>query len=348
MALKKIVREELRVERPVWRFKPGLQLKDHLVQRSVLDASGQAMTVHEFIGSDNFAAAFYERQRYEVDSGRDEEPLIYTSFYSITEDATLPANVPVNRLGPAGVVFEKVEEGGEVKFASVGQSNFSVPIYQYAFGLQYTKRLVLFNELWSLPEVERQAGTALNALLNNIHIAPILMQTYGANNQTLGSSLTFDANATLPEKYLRTLEQSIVDSVGDATNPRRGPYVLLVSTANLFTAERALTVVPQQGITQQSSAVSRVNTLVGYDGWTGNRGEKIISYSGVPAGKAYLIDQGLQRRHFRSYVKQGLQRENGNPDVSRFILEQSVWDIWLGSYTDALGGVQEITWPTAA
>ena len=318
------------------------------MEQRILDANGAPAVVHEFIGSDNFASAFYERQRYEVDAGRDEEPLIYPAFYNITTDPTLPANVPVYRLGPAGVVFEKIEEGGEVKFATVGQSNFSVPIYQYGFGIKYTKRLVMFNELWSLAEVERQAGTALNALLNHIHINPVLSYAYTAANQTDGTGLTFDTNATLPEKYLRTIEEAITNSVGDTTNPRRGPYALLCSTANLFTAERALTVVPQQGITAQSSAVARITTLAAYDGWTGSRGDKSVTYSGVTNGKAYLIDLGLRNRHFRSYVKQGLQRETGNPDVSRFILEQSVWDTWFGSYTDSAGGVEEITWPTAS
>lgn len=347
MTLKIINQAELRKERPVWGFKPGTNLKDHLREVAGVGADGKPAIVHEFIAAGDFAAAFYERQQYEVDAGRDLEPLVYNSFYNIIEDSTLPENIPVNRLGPAGVVFEKIVEGGEVKFVTVGESNFSVPIYHYANGIQYSEKLVMFNQLWSLSEVERAEGTALNALLNHIHINPILAYTYAAANQTNGHSLPdgFESTQTLPERYLRTLEQAMIDSKTDITNPRRGPFALMVATDNEFTAERALTVVPQQGITRQSSAQSRISTMLVYDGWTGSRGGETTTYGGVTAGKAYLIDLGYRDRHFRSYVKSPFRRQSGNPDVSRFILEQTVFDIWFGSYTDVAGGVQEITWP---
>ena len=344
MTIQVVASELLRKERPVWAFKEGVNLADHVVAITTADKK----TVHEFIGTDDFAAAFYERQEYEVDAGRDEEPLLYQSLYSITEDRNLPRNVPVNRVGPAGVVFEKVEEGGEVKFATVGQSNFSVPIYHYSVGLEYDDDLVEFNELWNLSEVERQAGTAYNALLNNIHLSPILTHTYAAKNQTDGTAITYDTNALLPEKYLRAMEQAIIDAVGEASDPRREPYELVISTANLFTMERALTIVPQQGITLQSSALSRIRRIIAYDGWTGTMGQKTTTYSGVAAGTAYLVDVGQKARNMRSYVKHGLRRTMGNPDVSRFILEQTVWDSRLGTYADIAAGVQEVTLPIAS
>lgn len=348
MALKIVAKELLTQDKPRWGWKPGVNLKDHFRKISVSGADGKPAVAYEFIGTDTFAAAFYERQRYEVDAGRLEEPILYTPIYEITEDPSLPRNVPVYRLGPAGVVFERIEEGGEVKFVTVGQSNFSVPIIHYATGLEYNKDLVEFNELWRVSEVEREAGTAFNALLNHIHLSPFISNAFTGNNATDGTALSFDSNATLPEKYLRTLEAAVIEATDDTTNPRRGPYALLCSTANLFTIERALTVVPQQGITLQSSVLNLVQTVIAYNGWTGVRGNKSVTYPGVPAGTAYLIDLGLRRRHFRSYVKQGLQRTTGNPDVSRFILEQTVWDAYLGSYTDYTGGAHAITLPTAS
>jgi hypothetical protein len=340
MATTTLTREMLRKERARAQFAAGLILKDHL---KVVQSDGEGKTVVEFVSTDNFNRAWYERQRYEVDAGRDLEPLLYTPIYSITEDATLPRNVPIYRLGPAGVVFEEVTEGGEVKFASVGQSNISVPIKHYAFGLEYTKDLLMYNELWALADVERQAGTAFNALLNHIHLAPILNGSYSAPNQTPASAV----GATLTEKYLRTIEDGITAASTDTTNPRRGPYVLLVSTSNLFTMERALTIAPQQGFTLQSSALSRIQQVIAYDGWTGVRGKKAVTYPGVTANKAYLIDTGYRERNFKSFVKQGLQRTTGNEDVSRFVLEQSVWDWYGGLFADVIGAVEELTLPTS-
>lgn len=334
-----ISREALMKERPRANFKPGVRLGDHLKIAEQYDNR----TIVEFIGTDSFNKAWYERQRYEVDAGRDYEPLLYQPLYSITEDTTLPRNVPIYRLGPAAVIFDEVVEGGETKFVTVGQSNITVPIKHYSMGIEYTKDLIIFNELWSMAEVERQMGTAFNALMNAIHLNPILSYSYAAANQTAASAV----GATLAEKYLRTLEDAITNSVTDTTNPRRGPYALLVSASNAFTVERALTVVPQQGIQIGSSASGRIRNIIVYDGWAGTRGKKAVTYSGVTAGKAYLVDLGFRERNFKSFVKQNLRRTNGNEDVSRFVLEQSVWDTYFGVYADPLAAVEEITWPTS-
>lgn len=342
MAIQIITREQQRLERPKWGFNDNFDLRQHFRKVS---QPGNGIA-YEFIGTGNFAAEWYERQRYEVDAGRDEEPVLYTPLYDIIEDPSLPRNVTVNRLGPGQVIFSVVEEGGEVKFVTIGESNFSVPIYHYAAGLEYNKDLVIFNELWSVAPVERQAGVAYNALLNHLHLNPFLAHSYGADNQTAGSSLTFDSNASLPEKYLRTLEAAVTHAVADATNPRRGPYYLLMNTGNLFTMERALTVVAQQGITLQSSVMNRIRGIIAYDGWTGRRGNKTVSYGGVSSGKAYLVDVGDRSRNSRSFVKQGLQPTMGNPDVSRFVLDQTVWDAYLGNYADVAATTEEITLPT--
>ncbi|HRF99296.1 MAG TPA: hypothetical protein PLZ51_28985, partial [Aggregatilineales bacterium] len=94
--------------------------------------------IAEFIGSGTFAHQFYERQGYEVDAGRQSEPLLYTALYAITTDTTLPRNVTIYTLGPAGVVFEEVVEGGEVKFVSIGEGSKVVSLKHYATGIQYT------------------------------------------------------------------------------------------------------------------------------------------------------------------------------------------------------------------
>lgn len=332
-------RETLQVEKPKWRFKPGFDIRNEL---AIAETTKQG-TVVEFIGTGDFASQFVERQRYEVDAGRDLEPLLYTPLYNVVEDSSLPRNVTVYRLGPGAVVFEEVTEGGEVKFTTVGESTYSVPIRHWATGLEYSKDIVIYNELWGIPIVERQAGTAWNALLNNLHFSPILSYAYAAANQTAASAV----GSSLVEKYLRTIEDAITNSVADTTNPRRGPYALLCSTSNLFMIERALQRVPQEGFTLQSSAIGRIQNVIAYDGWTGSRGALSTSYSGVTAGTAYLIDTGLRDRNFGSYVKQGLQRSGGNPDVSRFILEQVIWDSYLGVHADPIAAVEEITWPTS-
>lgn len=332
-----IYKEKLAVKNRYWRFAPGLRIEDYMKPSKLKGIAA------EFIGSDDFNRAFFERQRFEVDSGRDEEPILYDQIYSIINDPNLPGNVEVHRLGPGGVIFNAINEGGEVKFATVGESTFTVPILQYGVGLEYSKRLAMFNETWNVAIVERQVGRAFNALLNHIHFNPILTHSYGSSNQTAAAT----EGTTLPEKYLRTLEAAANNGAADNSNRREGPYALMVSVGDRFTVERALNRVPQEGITLQSSVIDLVPVVVAYNGWTGTRGKKSTTYPGVTSGKAYLVNLAFREEDFQSYVKQDLLEETGNPDVSRFVLEQTVWDTWFGAYADPGRAVQEITWPSS-
>lgn len=301
--------------------------------------------VAEFIGTGDFSAAWYTRQRYEVDAGRDLEPLLYPFIYNVVVDPSLPKVIEIHRLGPGGIVFEEVTEGGEVKFSHIGSSDETVRLVHHATGLEYTEDQFIYNQLWRITNFERQFGQAHNALENHIHLSPILDFNYAAANQTDGATLTsFLISASMPEKYLRTIEAAITHASADQ---RRGPYALLTSSADVFTVERALNRVPQQGFDMQSSAVGRVRQAIEYDGWTGTRGKKETEYDGVDAGKAYLVDLANRDMDFQSYFKHGLRRQQGNPDLSRFIMEQVVWDSRFGAFADPERAVEEITWPGA-
>jgi hypothetical protein len=325
-------------------FPPNLRLQDHM--RQVSEAAG-GHRVYEFLGTDSFGTQWSDRQRYEIDAGRDEEPIVYTPIYDVVSDASLPKNVTVNTMGPGGVVFEEVFEGGEVKFSGITSGQYTVPIRHWGTGLEYSKDLVMYNEFWSVPIFERQMGVAHNALLNHLHLSPIIVYTttptYPASNKTAAVTGT----QGIADSYLLTIEAAIAHASADATNPRRGPYILLVSTANSMTFERALQAVPQQGISRQTSSVlAAIRSVIAYDGWTGTRGFKATTYAGVATNKAYLISQQYRGQDFISFEKQSLQNEGMQVDISRF-LTQSVWDSYYGVYANPLRAVEEITLPTS-
>ncbi len=333
MAIKILSRDLLAQDKPIIAFPRDLRLNEHV--RETRDQH-----IYEFIGTDNFGTEWNERRQYEVNAGRDNVPLLYGPIYREIRDANLPRNVSLQRIGPGGVVFEEVLEGGEVKFLSLGSSEATARIRHYGQGLEYSKDLVIFNELWSVPLVERQVGIAYNALLNHIHLSPILTATYTAANQTAAVS----SGATTVEDYMLTLEAGITSARTDTTNPRRGPYVLLVSSANLFTVEKALTNVPQTGVSLQSRAIDSIQSIIAYDGWTGTRGNLTTTYGGVTSGKAYLVDTGNRDTDFISFMKQDLMQDGTQEDVSRF-LTQVVWDCYFGMYASPLTSVEEITLP---
>lgn len=338
MTINIITRDMLAKSKAKIPFPAGLRLSDHVRE---VGQQSNGHRIYEFVGTDSFSSEWTTRQRFEVDAGRDEEPILYTPLYDEVRDAGLPKNVDVHQMGPGGVVFEEFFEGGEVKFSTITSGEFSVGIRHWATGLEYSKELVIYNSTWNIALVERQMGIAHNALLNHLHLSPILTFTYAAGNQTAAVT----TGATDVEDYLRTLEAAVTASRTDTTNPRRGPYILLVSSSDLFMIERALTRVPQQGVTLQSSAIGAVTQVIAYDGWTGTRGNKTTTYAGVTAGKGYLVSQQYRGQDFRSFVKQDLQNEGQERDISRF-LTQTVWDSFWGVYANPVRAVEELTWPT--
>lgn len=333
--MKFLSKELITKNAPKVEFPRDLRLRDH-----VQEVRQNGNTIYEFIGSDTFSQEWNERRRYEIDAGRDEEPILYTPLYEEIRDPNLPRSINVFRMGPGGVVLEEILEGGEVKFASVTSSEFAVTMRHYGIGIEYSKDLVVYNELWRVPIIERQAGIAYNALLNHIHLSPILTATYTAANQTAANT----TGATTVEDFMLTIEDAITNSKEDTTNPRRGPYVLLINAAQMFTVEKALLRVPQQGTSLQSSAIDMISAVVGYNGWTGSRGSKSTTYSGVSSGKAYLVSQQYRGQDFQSYVKQDFMQDGMEEDASRF-MTQVIYDTYFTAFADPLRAVEEITWP---
>lgn len=320
-------------------FPKNFRLGDHL--RELAGAGGSSKRVYEFIGSDSFSDEWNQRQQFEIDAGRDEEPILYTPIYDVINDPNLPEVVNIYKIGPGGVTFEQIYEGGEVKFVTVSSSSESVTIKHYGAGLEYSKDLVVFNRLWDVAIVERQAGIAYNALLNHLHLYPYISYSYSSANQTAAVT----SGATDAEDILLTLEAAIIAAKSDTSNPRRGPYNLLISSTDMFRVERALTRVPQQGFTQQSSAIGMIQNVIVYDGWTGTRGGKTTTYAGVSANKAYLIDTANRMFDAKSYMKQDLQLDGEDTDASRF-MTQRIYDTYFGVYTNVLRSTEEVTLPS--
>ncbi len=337
MAVKFLNQEALAQTKPTIPFPKNFNLRQHI--REVKSDRGEQ--IYEFIGTDTFGAEWYARQRFEIEAGRLEVPTVYQPIYNTISDPNLPRVINLYKLGPGGVVLEEIMEGGEVKFAGVTSSEEVVRLRHYGVGLEYSDDLVAYNELWNVPIIEREVGRAYNALLNHMHLYPILSYSYAAANQTAANT----SGTTTVEDWMLTIEDAIVASMEDTTNPRPGPYALLIHPAQTFMVERALNRVPQQGFQLDSSAVGMIQTVIGYRGWTGTRGKKTVTYPGVTSGKAYLVNLSFREEDFQSYIKQGLEEYGRDEDITRFLM-QIVWDTRFGVYANPLRAVEELTWPS--
>lgn len=338
MTIKWISQAGLRKDLPRAGFKENVDLREMFRPRG---AGNQA--VMEFIGTADFAHEFFERAQFEVEAGRQRVPMLYPAIYDVIEDASLPKHIPIYQQKEAGVIFEEVAEGGEVKFASLESTSKSAEMKHYGAGIEYHKDFVVYNQFWQFPAVERKFGEAHNALMNHIHLNPILTATYGASNQTAASA----SGSTLTEKIANTLDDAVEHSKADTTNGRRGPYALLIAGGDSVKIANALNRAIQDGREQRYAGHGAIQTVIEYDGWNGTRGKKAVTYSGVTQGKVYLISLGYREEDFRSWMKQPLMPTMGNPDVSRFILEQIVYDSYFTTLAYPLKAVEEVTLPTS-
>lgn len=330
---------------------PTLKLKEGKEPKDIFKpANYSGGKVTEFATTGDYSADWYTRQRYELDAGRDQSPLLYTSIYDITMDAGLPFLLDVNTMIPNGFVFTPVEEGAEMKFTQIGSGDYAIRLGRIAVGLEYTEELFLSNQFYRVSNFERYAAIGHNAYANMAHFAPILDYTYPASNTTIGTALTtFKTTDSLQLKYQRTLEDAVQTSRLPGSARRPGPYALLISSGDMFTMERALMPVDQEGFSVQSPTLNAaISNVIVYDGWSGTRGKVAYSYTGVAAGTAYLIDLSRRERDFQSYWKWMLRLRQGDADLSRNIEAQAFWDSYFGLYANPLAAVEKITLPVAA
>jgi hypothetical protein len=248
-----------------------------------------------------------------------------------------------------GYVMTNLSEGGEVKFGHLSNGSKTMSQQHWGGGIEYNKDFFIFNKLPWMRLVERRVGKIANATLNNIHFYPILNHSYLARQTVDGTTLdSFARTADLEEKYHLTLDAAITKGRKDSAYRRGGVKVLLCSLGNLSTIEKALMGVEQRRFQRQSpSVLSSIRAVVAYDGWTGARGKKTTTYEGVADDKAYLVDMSNREVDFISRFKQQLQPTHGDGDLSRFIIEQVVYDFYVAVFSAPDKAVDEITWPGA-
>ncbi len=268
----------------------------------------------------------------DVELGREQVQPLYQPIYERIQDANLPRVIDAKWALTGTVVFTEHIEGEEVKFGRLqAEQGPTARILTYTAGFEYTKEMKDFNEAFSVEILNRAMGEAYNALLNHIHLYPIIGFSYKSANKT-----AYQAESDKPAWV--GVYNTLVQAVADAAVAKRPGTVLLASTADQANIEMALrgghqiegTVYP---------AISGIQSVIYYDGWEVTVGKKSYSYAGVTPGKAYLI---RPKRGFKELVKQDLRIEATAGDLSRLIESQIVGYAYRGVYAAIEENVQEI------
>jgi len=313
---KKIVNGEMEVydlDRPIGEMITTPTGLDNLVQKSVID----------------------------LELGREEVPILYTPVYRKVEDPNFSEHVDISPFTNAQIVFLEHLELEGVKFGSrkVGSKD-TVPIITYTAGLEWTEDMALYDKTWEMAEANRSMGEAYNALLNHIHLYPIISLNYAAKNKTAADA----TGNTLLEKMRNTLKAALIhasqDKNTDTKAPRR-PNILLAHSSRRWDVEECLQRMQIGGTVYP--AISQIDTLIFYDGWSAAVGEKTYTYAGVDAGKAYLIEG---QKYFRELVKHDLKVDATGGDLKRLVENAIVGRVRRGVVASPANAVEEITLPS--
>lgn len=277
----------------------------------------------------------------DLELGREAVPLLYSPIYRRMEDSNFTEYVDVTPFVGSRVVFMEHMELEEVKFGTrkIGIKD-TVPIITYAAGFEITEDMRLYDKTWEITESNRALGEAYNALLNHIHLYPIISFSYAAKNKTAADT----TGATYRERLRNTIKNGLIhasqDKNTDTGAPRR-PNILLAHSSKRWDIEEVLQRMVIGGT--EYPAVSGIDTLIFYDGWSVAVGEKTFNYAGVDPGKAYLIEG---QKYFRELVKHDLMVDAAGADLSRLVEQQIIARARRGVVCSPANAVEELTLPS--
>lgn len=299
--------------------------------------------IGEMMTSETSRKELVEKVVLDVELGREEVPLLYKPVYETLVDANFPKEFEAKWAQYGSVIFLEHLEGGEVKFGSLQAEQGPIArIKGYAAGFEYTKEMDIFNQTFNFELLNRSFGEAHNAILNHLHLAPIIKHNYKANNKTAAVYVKADGTAGTAQEhhYILSLRETIRKALKDARTAKRPGTVLLANSAHKEDIEDALSSFTIQATPY--SATSGITDIIYYDGWETQVSKKTYTYDGVPEGKAYLI---RPKRGFKELVKQALQVNAHVGDASRLVEAQIIGDFWRGVFAAVEENVQEITLP---
>jgi hypothetical protein len=192
--------------------------------------------VGEFLGSSAMVEELAQVVTVQIESGRDEHPLLYKPLYQTISNPGLPRVLSSGFSIYADAVWLQHLEGQEVRFGTTrAEQGPTVPIITYTNGFEWDEDVEVYDEGWRVELANKAIGDSYNALLNHLYLSPLINFDY----TTAGNETTFQTAASGNE--LESIRLTLRTALGvAATNTddqgARHPIRPTVALANLATA----------------------------------------------------------------------------------------------------------------
>jgi hypothetical protein len=272
------------------------------------------------------------------------QPVLYQPIYRTISDSSMPRNVDVSSMmGNTGVVFLERGEGEEIHFGERMRGQYApVPLRNFAAGFEWTEEVVKWDETWRYQDMVDAIGRSHSALLNRIHLRPILDYAYAAGNITDPAyDPAGDPWINMWQGLAMALQQAALDKNPD-TQAGRHPTVILTHSSNRFILEQVLGGLNIMG-RPPLPGLGQLNQMVVYDDYTIHEGERAYTFEGADPAWVWLIEP---KQYFIELVNQPLQVEDGPGDFSRYVAAQLRASTWRGVVASPAAAVQKLKMPT--
>jgi hypothetical protein len=322
--------------------------------------------IGEFLSSSNMLEELAQKVTVDIELGRSDIPSLYSPLYRTFVNPNFPRLLDANYILYANVVFLQHVEGQEVRFGTMAsEQGVTVPILTYSAGFEWNEDVEVYDEGWRVDMANEAIGRAYNALLDHLHLSPILTFNYaGMTNPNQTAAQTPTGN--LIEDTRATLRQALTDAALNVDElgrkkPMRPTY-LLCGTADALTVNDALSLAdrPSIGTVADGGAidvllgrvtdtagpnpsVNAITNIIAYDGNEVEMGGITYTYAGPTSKKAYLVQPG---RNLFEFVKHDLRVDTERPaDLSRLVAAQMVARARRGLLMSPDLSVWEVTLP---
>ena len=273
--------------------------------------------------------AFVQQATLDITVAQADYPTVYQDIYTEIVNASFPETIKVRDLIGLQAAFGVVHDGESIKMASFKVGKFeSVDMQTFAAGYSISKDWVDYNQFWKVDQANEALGIAANALLDHIHLLPILSASYTGkavtNKVTTGSTALENVWLTL-----RAGIQDALDRKGLHGHKLR-PSIALCNSSTAMDVEAAVKGLLQKG--SQLEELGVIQKVIAYDGWDGEVNGIVHNFPAPKKNEVYLIQP---KRSFKSLVKTDITQlsQRGNIltlselDVAQFFRRAVVADV---------------------